>query len=71
MTQAPSHPAKRPLSKRRRAATQAITTPNTVVEELEGEDVKVQIHDKRSRDIWNENVERADVPSNSSKEGHL
>jgi len=65
-----SQPPKRPPSKRRTAASQTITTPDTVLEELEGEDVKVRTHDRRSRDILDENVERADVPSNNSKEGH-
>ena len=65
-----SQPPKRPPTKRGRAASQTTTTPNTTVEELEGEDVKPRTHDRRSRNILDGGVERADVPLNDSKEGH-
>ena len=65
-----SQPPKRLSTKRGRAASQTTTTPNTTVEELEGGDVKPRTHDRRSRNILDGGAERADVPSNNSKEGH-
>lgn len=63
-----SQPLKRPPTKRGRAASKTTTTPSTAAEELK--DIKPRTHDRRSRNILDGDVERADVPSNNSKEGH-
>ena len=65
-----SQPPKRLPSKRGRAASQTTATSNAAVEELEGEDIKQRTYDRRSRNILDGGVDRADVPPNNSKEGH-
>lgn len=64
-----SQPPKRPPSKRGKGISQKVTTPNTTEEELGKRDVKPQTRGRRSKNTTDGDVERVDVPLNSSQKG--